>query len=170
MIQLLRLLAASRDVRRLIRRNGIDVVFTTGGYIAAPAILGARWSGVPVVLHESDAIPGRVTRLLGRACARWPSVCQPPPRRIPNCEAIVTGTPVRERFLQSQALPDWVPQGPGPLLVVMGGSQGALGLNRMVRPLLPAERRLPGGASHRQQRSPCEQHRTSQARRTTLQR
>ena len=136
-VQLLRLLAASRDVRRLIRRNGIDVVFTTGGYIAAPAILGARWSGVPVVLHESNAIPGRVTRLLGRACTQVAIGLQAAARRIPGCKAIVTGTPVRSSFLQSQALPDWVPQGPGPLLVVMGGSQGALGLNRMVRPLLP---------------------------------
>ena len=136
-IQLLRLLAASGDVRRLIRRNGIDVVFTTGGYIAAPAILGARWSGVPVVLHESNAIPGRVTRLLGRACTQVAIGLPAAARRIPGCEAIVTGTPVRSSFLQSQTLPDWVPQGPGPLLVVMGGSQGALGLNRMVRPLLP---------------------------------
>ena len=53
----------------MIRRNAIDVVFTTGGYIAAPAILAARWCGIPVVLHESNAIPGRVTRLLGRFCS-----------------------------------------------------------------------------------------------------
>ena len=38
---------------------------------------------------------------------------------------------------KSNSLPDWVPLGEGPLLVVMGGSQGALGLNRMVRAVLP---------------------------------
>ena len=69
LLQLLRLLLASVSVRRVIRRNAIDVVFTTGGYIAAPAILAARWCGIPVVLHESNAIPGRVTRLLGRFCS-----------------------------------------------------------------------------------------------------
>ena len=42
LIQLLRLLLAGFTVARLIRRRRIDVVFTTGGYIAAPAILGAR--------------------------------------------------------------------------------------------------------------------------------
>ena len=67
--ELIRLLLASISVRRVIRRESIDVVFTTGGYIAAPAILAARWCGVPVVLHESNAIPGRVTRLLGRLCS-----------------------------------------------------------------------------------------------------
>ena len=137
LIQLLRLLGASRDVRRLIRKENIDAVFTTGGYIAAPAILGARWCGVPVVLHESNAIPGRVTRLLGRFCTRVAVGLDAAVSRIPGCTAVVTGTPVRNTFLQPQPLPNWVPKGEGPLLVVMGGSQGALGLNRMVRVLLP---------------------------------
>ena len=137
LIQLIRLLAASGKVRHLIRRERIDVVFTTGGYIAAPAILAARWCGIPVVLHESNAIPGRVTRLLGRYCTRVAVGLDAAVSRIPGCTAVVTGTPVRESFLQPQPLPDWVPAGEGPLLVVMGGSQGALGLNRMVRVLLP---------------------------------
>ena len=137
LIQLLRLLGASRDVRRLIRREQIDAVFTTGGYIAAPAILGARWCGVPVVLHESNAIPGRVTRLLGRFCSRVAVGLDAAASRIPGCRPVVTGTPVRDAFLRPQPMPHWVPKGEGPLLVVMGGSQGALGLNRMVRVLLP---------------------------------
>ena len=70
LLNLLRLLGASWSVRQLIRREGIRVVFSTGGYIAAPAILAARWCGVPVVLHESNGVPGRVTRLLGKLCSR----------------------------------------------------------------------------------------------------
>jgi UDP-N-acetylglucosamine--N-acetylmuramyl-(pentapeptide) pyrophosphoryl-undecaprenol N-acetylglucosamine transferase len=56
--------------------------------------------------------------------------------RLPRCRPVVTGTPVRQAFLEPALLPAWVPAGPGPLLLVMGGSQGAVGLNRMVRPLL----------------------------------
>lgn len=136
-LQLVRLLAASGTVRRVIRRNGINAVFTTGGYIAAPAILGARWCGVPVVLHESNAIPGRVTRLLGRFCSAVAIGLPAAKARIPGCRPVFTGTPVRAAFLTPQPLPDWVPQGDGPLLVVMGGSQGAVGLNQMVRAILP---------------------------------
>jgi UDP-N-acetylglucosamine--N-acetylmuramyl-(pentapeptide) pyrophosphoryl-undecaprenol N-acetylglucosamine transferase len=134
---LVQLLIATRSVRRLIRREEITAVFSSGGYIAAPAILAARWCGVPVVLHESNAIPGRVTRLLGRLCSRVAVGLPQAAERLPRCRPRVTGTPVRHGLLEPVPLPDWVPQGSGPLLLVMGGSQGALGLNRMVRPLLP---------------------------------
>ena len=137
LLNLMRLIGATRSVRRLIRREGVDAVFSTGGYIAAPAILAARWCGVPVVLHESNAIPGRVTRLLGRLCSRVAVGLPAAAERLPHCRPVLTGTPVRTEFLQPAPPPDWVPQGAGPLLVVMGGSQGAVGLNRMVRPLLP---------------------------------
>jgi UDP-N-acetylglucosamine--N-acetylmuramyl-(pentapeptide) pyrophosphoryl-undecaprenol N-acetylglucosamine transferase len=135
--QLLRLLAATGTVRRLIRREGVDLVFSTGGYIAAPAILAARWCGIPVVLHESNAVPGRVTRLLGRLCSQVALGLPQAAGQLGGCQPVITGTPVRQAFLEPARLPAWVPAGPGPLLLVMGGSQGAVGLNRMVRPLLP---------------------------------
>ena len=137
LVQLFRLVLASVSVRQVIQRESIEAVFTTGGYIAAPAILAARWCGIPVVLHESNAIPGRVTRLLGRLCSAVAIGLPAAAQRIPGSQPIVTGTPVRAAFLTPQPLPAWVPQGDGPLLVVMGGSQGAVGLNRMVRAILP---------------------------------
>ncbi|MEB3255318.1 MAG: UDP-N-acetylglucosamine--N-acetylmuramyl-(pentapeptide) pyrophosphoryl-undecaprenol N-acetylglucosamine transferase [Synechococcaceae cyanobacterium] len=133
---LVQLLNATRTVRRLIRRERITAVFSSGGYIAAPAILAARWCGVPVVLHESNAVPGKVTRLLGRWCTHVAVGLLEAAERLPHCRPLVTGTPVRRPFLEPAPLPDWVPRGDGPLLLVMGGSQGAVGLNRMVRPQL----------------------------------
>jgi len=135
--QLLRLLAATGTVRRLIRREGVDLVFSTGGYIAAPAILAARWCGIPVVLHDSNAVPGRVTRLLGRLCSQVALGLPQAAGQLRGCQPVITGTPVRQAFLEPAPLPAWMPAGRGPLLLVMGGSQGAVGLNRMVRPLLP---------------------------------
>jgi len=137
LIQLIRLIGAIGSVRRLIRQERIQVVFTTGGYIAAPAILAARWCGVPAVLHEATAIPGRVTRLMGRFCRAVAVGLPVASDRIPGHRPLLTGMPVRTAFLQSQPLPDWVPISDGPLLVVIGGSQGAVGLNRMVRAVVP---------------------------------
>ena len=136
-VQLLRLLAAGVRVARLIRRERIQLVLSTGGYIAAPAILAARFCGVPTVLHEANAIPGRVTRLLGRFCGAVAVGLPAAAGRIPGSRPLMTGMPVRADFLQSQPCPAWVPEGRGPLLVVIGGSQGAVGLNRMVRAVLP---------------------------------
>ena len=137
LFQLFQLLFAAVKVRQLHREKSINVVFTTGGYIAAPAILGAVWCGLPVVLHESNALPGKVTRLMGRFCNLIALGFPAAANRISGCRTVVTGTPVRKSFLEQQPLPDWVPIGKGPLLVVMGGSQGALGLNLMVREVLP---------------------------------
>ncbi len=137
LIQLIRLIGAIGKVRRMIRRERIEVVFTTGGYIAAPAIVAARWCGVPAVLHEANAIPGRVTRLMGRFCRAVAVGLPVASDRIPGHRPLLTGMPVRTAFLESQPLPDWVPISDGPLLVVIGGSQGAVGLNRMVRAVVP---------------------------------
>ena len=136
-IQLIRLIGAIGSVRQLIRQERIQVVFTTGGYIAAPAIVAARWCGVPAVLHEANAIPGRVTRLMARFCRAVAVGLPVASNRIPGHRPLLTGMPVRTAFLQSQPLPDWVPISDGPLLVVIGGSQGAVGLNRMVRVVVP---------------------------------
>ncbi|HJN33526.1 MAG TPA: UDP-N-acetylglucosamine--N-acetylmuramyl-(pentapeptide) pyrophosphoryl-undecaprenol N-acetylglucosamine transferase, partial [Prochlorococcus sp.] len=81
---------------------------------------------------------GRVTRLLGRFCQVVAVGLPVAAKRIPGSKAVVTGTPVRSAFLSPQPLPRWLPCGDGPLLVVIGGSQGAVGLNRMVRGALPS--------------------------------
>ena len=137
LLQLLRLIAACWRVKRLLQRERIELVFTTGGYIAAPAILAARLSGIPAVLHEANAIPGRVTRLLARFCSAVAVGLPVASERIPGCTPQLTGMPVRTAFLKAQPLPAWVPDGERPLLVVIGGSQGAVGLNRMVRAVVP---------------------------------
>ena len=137
LIQLIRLIGAIGSVRQLIRQERIQVVFTTGGYIAAPAIVAAHWCDVPAVLHEANAIPGRVTRLMARFCRAVAVGLPVASNRIPGHRPLLTGMPVRTAFLQSQPLPDWVPISDGPLLVVIGGSQGAVGLNRMVRAVVP---------------------------------
>ncbi len=136
-LKMVRLLLSSICVARFIKRNAIQVVFTTGGYIAAPAIIAAKLSGVSVLLHESNAVPGKVTRLLGRFCNHVALGLPTAAENLLNCRIVVTGTPVRKSFLVRHSLPDWVPTGAGPLIVVMGGSQGAIGLNRMTRQVLP---------------------------------
>ncbi len=132
-----KLLFSTISVIRLIRKKKIQIVFTTGGYIAAPAIIGSKLCGIKVVLHESNAFPGKVTRFLGRFCNQVALGVPIAAEKLKGCQLIFTGTPVRRTFLEAKSLPDWVPNGFGPLIVVIGGSQGAIGLNCMVREIIP---------------------------------
>jgi len=137
MFELLKLVFASIQVSVLLRKKKIDVIFTTGGYISAPTILGAKLTGIPIVLHESNAIPGKVTRLLGSFCDHVALGIPSASNYLHNCKTSFTGTPIRSDFFVKQPLPNWVPIGEGLLIVVMGGSQGAKKMNEMVRNVLP---------------------------------
>jgi UDP-N-acetylglucosamine--N-acetylmuramyl-(pentapeptide) pyrophosphoryl-undecaprenol N-acetylglucosamine transferase len=137
MFDLFKLLFASIWVSFLLRQKKINVVFTTGGYISAPTILGAKLTGIPILLHESNAIPGKVTRLLGRFCDHVALGIPSASEYLQGCRTSFTGTPVRSEFFSDQSLPAWVPLGDGLLIVVMGGSQGAIKINEMVRNILP---------------------------------
>ena len=136
-VNIIQLLLSTLFVIRLIRKRRIQIVFTTGGYIAAPAILAAKFCRKPVILHEANAYPGRVTRLLGKYCNVVALGFKDAGKYLQGCKTRFTGTPVRKEFLIPQSLPGWVPLGSGPLILIIGGSQGAIGLNQMVRPLFP---------------------------------
>lgn len=121
------------QTRQILKSGQFDAVLTTGGYIAAPVILAARALGVPVVLHESNVIPGKVTRALGRWCQRVALGMAETAKYLPGVATQVVGTPVRSEFYSPQPMPADLPIPDGePFILVMGGSQGARGLNRMV--------------------------------------
>ncbi|MGH7998537.1 MAG: UDP-N-acetylglucosamine--N-acetylmuramyl-(pentapeptide) pyrophosphoryl-undecaprenol N-acetylglucosamine transferase, partial [Brasilonema sp.] len=109
--------------------------FTTGGYIAAPAVIAARSLGLPVILHEANALPGKVTRFFGPWCSTVAVGFEVASGYLPRSKTIYTSTPVRSQFLEqdieaSLDLP--IPQDV-PVIVVFGGSQGAVAINKLVR-------------------------------------
>jgi len=136
-LELCKLVFASIQVSKLLRKKKIDVIFTTGGYISAPSILGAKLTGIPILLHESNAIPGKVTRFLGILCDHIALGIPSSSAYLSGCKTSFTGTPVRSEFFSEKPLPNWVPLGEGVLIVVVGGSQGAKKMNEMVHNVLP---------------------------------
>ncbi len=132
-----RLIGSIFEVQQLIKQLNIDVVLTTGGYIAAPAIIAAKWQKIPVLLHESNALPGKVTRWFSPWCTTCALGFQDAAQHLPRARNTWVGTPVREDFLRPQALDLPIPED-APLIVVVGGSQGAVAVNNMVRYCAPA--------------------------------
>jgi UDP-N-acetylglucosamine--N-acetylmuramyl-(pentapeptide) pyrophosphoryl-undecaprenol N-acetylglucosamine transferase len=132
-----RLLAAIWRVRELLRRGQFQAVFSTGGYIAAPAIVAARSLGLPVILHESNLLPGKVTRLLGPWCQSVAIGFAESAQYLPRANTVHVGTPVRSQFRSPATLSDLAIPPDVPLIVVVGGSQGAVAVNRLVRQAAP---------------------------------
>jgi UDP-N-acetylglucosamine--N-acetylmuramyl-(pentapeptide) pyrophosphoryl-undecaprenol N-acetylglucosamine transferase len=132
-----RSLAAIFQVKRLLKERQIDLVFTTGGYIAGPAILAARWHGIPAIIHESNFIPGKVTRWFSPLCQSVAIGFQGTAQYLPRRRTLWVNTPVRSQFREPQPLDLPIPDGV-PLIVVVGGSQGAVSVNQLVRQCAPA--------------------------------
>ncbi|QES50568.1 UDP-N-acetylglucosamine--N-acetylmuramyl-(pentapeptide) pyrophosphoryl-undecaprenol N-acetylglucosamine transferase [Streptomyces venezuelae] len=129
------LLRSAGQAKAVLRRQGAHVVVGMGGYPSAPAVLGARMAGLPALIHESNAVPGRANKFAARLT---PNLAVAFDRSRPHLtggeQALTTGMPIsaalaalgRDRLAYRaearQALQ--VPDGRR-LVVFNGGSLGA---------------------------------------------
>jgi UDP-N-acetylglucosamine--N-acetylmuramyl-(pentapeptide) pyrophosphoryl-undecaprenol N-acetylglucosamine transferase len=117
---------AMLDARRVLRKHKPVAAFGVGGYAAGPMLL-ATWLGrVPNVIFEPNAEPGFTNRVLARISTRIATGYEVSAREWGK-KAVVTGCPVRSEFFSIS------PRRPGKpfRLLVTGGSQGALPINRV---------------------------------------
>jgi UDP-N-acetylglucosamine--N-acetylmuramyl-(pentapeptide) pyrophosphoryl-undecaprenol N-acetylglucosamine transferase len=126
--------------RKIFHKRRPAAVLAMGGFTSAPPVWVGKDFGVKTFLHESNTIPGRANRLLARfvdeAFVGFPETVA----RLRARKVTVTGTPVRSQFQ---------PRDPGacrtalglasnrPVVLIMGGSQGASGINEMILSALP---------------------------------
>jgi UDP-N-acetylglucosamine--N-acetylmuramyl-(pentapeptide) pyrophosphoryl-undecaprenol N-acetylglucosamine transferase len=129
-----------RAARRLFRSSPPQAALAMGGFTSAPPILAARRAGARTFLHESNSITGRANQWLSwvahRAFIGFPSAAA----RLHNRNVSLTGTPVRSQFQPCDAAACRSALGLDPVrpvLLVMGGSQGASGINELVVKSLP---------------------------------
>ena len=126
------------QARKLIREIQPSVIFSKGGFVSVPVVLGA--GKVPVVAHESDYSPGLsnriATRFTDKVCLSFEDTLQ----HVSKGKGIFTGTPIRPALYdgdRERALAFTGLTGEKPVLLVMGGSLGAQKLNELVRAALP---------------------------------
>ena len=132
-------------VARLFARVGPEAVVVTGGYAGAPAGIVAGLTGVPLILQEQNSVPGVVTRGLTRWARRVHVAFPEAVDRLPYAREHVriTGNPVRapsERGRAEARATFGVPADAVVVLVV-GGSQGARGLNTVLTEAVAAVQR-----------------------------
>ena len=123
----LRRIAAGRAASvALCRKEKPSAMVGFGGYPTLPAILGALKARVPAVVHEQNAILGRVNRLLAKSVAAV-ATAYVNVRRLDVAPALV-GNPVRDDIVALRGMPPAA----GLHLLIIGGSQGASVLSRVV--------------------------------------
>jgi UDP-N-acetylglucosamine--N-acetylmuramyl-(pentapeptide) pyrophosphoryl-undecaprenol N-acetylglucosamine transferase len=129
-----------RATKKIFQARPPQAVLAMGGFTSAPPVLAGNAFGAKTFLHESNTIPGRANRFLARfvdeAFVGFPEAAA----RLKACKISVTGTPVRSQFQPRDAAECRIALGlePNlPTILVVGGSQGASGLNEMILSALP---------------------------------
>ena len=134
-----RVIAGAFQSFSIIRKLKPAVVFSKGGFVSVPVVVGAALCGVPVVMHESDITPGLANKLCKpfakAVCATFPGCA-----RLLGDKGIETGTPLRAQIFSGTrerglALSGF--SGERPVLMMIGGSLGAQTVNAVLREALP---------------------------------
>jgi len=123
----------------IIRKLKPQVIFSKGGFVSVPVVVGGWFNRIPVIVHESDITPGLANKIATRFAK---TVCTTFPETVKHFapgKAIHTGTPIRQELFLGNA--DRGRQLCGfssdkPVILVMGGSLGAVAINKAIRALL----------------------------------
>ena len=117
-----------------------DVVFSKGGYASFPAVFAARILGIPVVLHESDTVPGKVNAWTGKFAEKIAITFPETLDYFKGKDVALTGTPIRKEIISP------VKTNPHlhfelseniPTILILGGSLGAQIINENILDALP---------------------------------
>lgn len=134
-----RVLKGYSDAYRIMKKLKPDVVFSKGGFVSAPVVAAAHQLKIPSILHESDMTPGLANKLCGRYatkfCCNFPETLN----HLPKDKAVHTGTPIRQELREGsreKGLKFTGLNSNKPIILIMGGSLGAVKVNDAVRAVL----------------------------------
>jgi UDP-N-acetylglucosamine--N-acetylmuramyl-(pentapeptide) pyrophosphoryl-undecaprenol N-acetylglucosamine transferase len=130
-----------RVSRELFCRQPPAAVLAMGGFTSAPPVWAGKRLGAATFLHEGNAMPGRANRWLAHVVDRAFVHFLEASGRLWHRDVQVTGMPVRTALLGVDPVACRLALGlrpERPVLLVVGGSQGARGINELVTRLLPA--------------------------------
>jgi len=117
-----------------------DVVFGKGGYASFPALLAARILRIPIVIHESDSVPGKVNKWAGKFAQKVAVSYQEAARFFPPEKVAYTGNPIRKEIavsLREGAHEFFKLEKDVPVIFILGGSLGARMINDVVVDAIP---------------------------------
>lgn len=124
----------------IVYLNLPDVIFAKGGYASFPALVAAKFLGIPLIIHETDIIPGKVTLWASRFSKRIAVSFGESAKYFPPERTALIGNPVRKEVLGGtwqEARELFGLEIDVPVILILGGSQGAEKINEAILDLLP---------------------------------
>ncbi|MCI9167824.1 MAG: undecaprenyldiphospho-muramoylpentapeptide beta-N-acetylglucosaminyltransferase [Dorea sp.] len=135
-----RVLKGMNEAKKLVKILKPDVIFSKGGFVSVPVVLSGKRCRVPVIIHESDMTPGLANKIslsaATKVCCNFPETLE----LLPEGKAILTGSPIRQELLSGDKFKAREFLGftaDKPVILVVGGSLGAVAVNEAVRAILP---------------------------------
>ena len=135
-----RVLKGFAEAHKILKELKPDVVFSKGGFVSVPVVRAAATLKIPCIIHESDMTPGLANKLCipvaAKVCCNFPETM----KDLPADKAVLTGSPIRTELAKGnkfRALEMCHFSDGKPVIMVIGGSLGASGVNKLVREALP---------------------------------
>lgn len=135
-----RVIKGYSEARKILKEQKPDIVFSKGGFVSVPVVRAAASLKIPCIIHESDMTPGLANKLCipvaDKVCCNFPETL----KMLPENKAVLTGSPVREELFSGSRVSALNLCGftaNKPVIMVIGGSQGAQSINKVVREALP---------------------------------
>lgn len=128
------------EAMSVLKRIKPDVVFSKGGFVAVPVVFAAKKCKIPIIIHESDMSLGLATKLCIPKASYVLANFSETLDSLPKNKGILSGTPIRKELFsgdRERGLKFCNFTGEKPILTVIGGSLGALNVNKAVRKILP---------------------------------
>ncbi len=128
------------EAKKLLKKYRPEVVFSKGGFVAVPVVMAAKHLHIPIIIHESDMTPGLANKLAipsaTKVCCNFSETLQ----YLPAEKAVHTGCPIRAELLTGtkeagRKLTGFTAE--KPVLMIIGGSLGAVAVNNALREALP---------------------------------
>ncbi len=138
-IDLFRVLKGTIEAYRIISKEEPDVVFSKGGFVSVPVVLGSWLNNVPVIIHESDLTPGLANRIAMhfayKICTTFPQTVQSFPKNKGEFIGAIVRPELKEGDLErGRKLCGFDKE--KPVIFVAGGSLGSVQINNVIRKIL----------------------------------
>lgn len=129
---LIQLPASLFAAMKIIKKFRPQLVLGVGGYVTGPVVLAARMLGVKSCIHEQNSVPGMANRILGKIVNRIYISIPGSECYFPASKTVLTGNPIRKEILAQQDETTEKNEISPKTLLVLGGSQGAHRVNKLV--------------------------------------